>query len=130
MAGYLPNGYCKPGNFKVWLSRPAETGRDAYFNSSLSTVKAGANSNATLTIYLRVLLQEKDKDSLPPVDGNKKKFPLRNWNEAEFGNYQREVKRLADEYWGGLPSSPPRFCIVPSPSIADWTGPSRIPNSN
>ena len=62
MLGFLPNSYCKPGNFKYWRSAEAESGETGYFNSALSTERAGATVNAQLTIYLRLLLVKRGKE--------------------------------------------------------------------
>jgi hypothetical protein len=110
MLGFLPNSYCKPGNFKYWRSAEAESGETGYFNSALSTERAGATVNAQLTIYLRLLLVKRGKESPAPVDGNGKKFAHRNWDagSAEFEKYRPEVKRLAEKFWDQT-----GFCVLP-----------------
>jgi hypothetical protein len=110
MLGFLPNSYCRPGNFKYWLSAEAESGETGYFNSALSTKRAGATVNAELTIYCRLLLVKRGKESPAPVDGNGKKFAHRNWDDGtlEFETYRQEVKRLAEKFWDQT-----GFCILP-----------------
>lgn len=108
MLGFLPNSYCKPGNFKVWLSAVAESGETGYFNSALSTQRAGATVNAQLTIYLRLLLVKRGKESPAPIDGNKKKFQHRDWAPGEFERYQQQVESISEKFWDNT-----GFCIVP-----------------
>jgi hypothetical protein len=119
MAGFLPNSYCKPGNFKFWISAAAESGETGYFNSALSTDRAGAAVNAVLTIYVRLLLVKRGKESPAPVDGNHKQFAHRDWDDpsGEWEKFRQAVKRRAEDFWDQT-----TFCIVPPQDYRglDW----------
>jgi hypothetical protein len=119
MAGFLPNSYCNPGNFKLWISAAAETGANAYFNSALSTNRAGATANARLTIYVRVLLVKRGRESPAPTDVSGKQFAHRNWDDGtgEWEKFRLAVKRRSEDFWGQT-----TFCIIPPQQYRglDW----------
>jgi hypothetical protein len=102
----------------------AETGEGAYFNSVLSTDRAGAAANALLTIYVRLLLVKRGKESPAPVDLNGKQFAHRDWDDrnGEWEKFRQAVERRAEDFWDQT-----AFCIVSPQEYRglDWpaTGP-------
>jgi hypothetical protein len=112
MVSYPPNSLYDPGTFKRWFSGPLgwATGVRCYFNSALSTESVSTSSNATLTIYLRLHLVQRNKDSgIPLKTEDNKDLPLRDWNDAdgEFAKFKDAAKREAEKFWNAT-----GFCLL------------------
>lgn len=91
-----------PKTFKVWHSGDgAWSALGCYFNSSLSTKAVTPGQNAALTIYLRLMLVERNvRDArLILKKGVPSPIPLRDWAPGEFIEYKNAVKTKAEAFW-------------------------------
>lgn len=97
-----------PKSFKPWVSGDANWGPlGCYFNSALSKANVTPGSNATLTIYLRLQLIERNAKDVNQL----RKTPpapdlLRDWPPGQFRLFKEAVKSKSEGFWDK------RFCLV------------------
>jgi hypothetical protein len=88
-----------------------------YFNSALTNAGVNPSTNATLTIYLRLFLLQKDAKHLFEVRKTQQQPDLlRDWGMSdpfEFAKFRQAVKENAEKFWDK------RFCLV---NISEYSG--------
>jgi hypothetical protein len=90
-----------PKRYEKWISGDNNWGPiKCYFNSALSHEGVTPGSNATLTIYLRLYLVERNAKDAHLIRSSKAdKDIVRDWAPGEFREFKDAVKTKCEAFW-------------------------------